>query len=36
MAGTSPTVETVTERWEIPRPSGTGSVIRRTAFSTLA
>jgi hypothetical protein len=36
MAGTSPTVETVTARWEIPRPSGTGSVIRRTAFSTLA
>ena len=36
MAGTRPTVETVTERWEMPMPSGTGSVILRTAASTLA
>ena len=36
MAGTSPTVETVTARREMPSPSGTGSVIRRTAASTRA
>ena len=36
IAGTRPTVETVTERWEMPMPSGTGSVSRRTAASTLA
>ena len=36
MAGTRPTVETVMERWEIPMPSGTGSVSLRTAASTLA
>src|SRR5215467_13828585 len=33
IAGTSPTVDTVTERWEMPKPSGTGSQIRRTASS---
>jgi hypothetical protein len=31
IAGTSPTVETVTPRAEMPRPPGEGSVIRRTA-----
>ena len=36
MAGTRPTVETVIERWEMPMPSGTGSVSLRTAASTLA
>jgi hypothetical protein len=34
MAGTRPTVETVTDRCEIPSPDGAGSVIRRTAVST--
>src|SRR5581483_9072281 len=34
MAGTSPTVDTVTDRCEMPSPSGTGSVIRRTAPRT--
>ena len=36
MAGTRPTVETVTERWEIPMPSGTGSVSLRTAPTVCA
>ncbi len=34
IAGTRPTVETVTDRAEIPRPDGDGSVIRRTASTT--
>ena len=34
MAGTRPTVETVTPRAEIPSPSGAGAVIRRTAATT--
>ena len=35
MAGTRPTVETVSERCDMPRPDGTGSENRRTAPSTL-
>lgn len=34
IAGTRPTVDTVTERCEIPNPDGAGSQIRCTASTT--
>jgi len=36
IAGASPTVDTVTDRAEIPNPFGGASVIRRTAATTRA